>query len=105
MLKLKIFIITAAFLAGWQINGWRLNANLEQIHKQQALAIETMAIKLADAEQQMHQKNTQQIKQVVTYAARNPTDCVLSADGLQLWRDANASRTDDATLPTTASTR
>ena len=105
MLKLKLFIITAAFLAGWQINGWRLSANLEQISQQQAVAVEALAVQLAETEQALNLANNQKIKKVVTYAARNPTDCVLSADGLQLWRDANAARTDDATLPTAATTR
>ena len=87
---LVVVALNGAFYAGWMVNGWRIgNAQIVANNNQiSALAeIEQLA---AVSENSVLRFTADQSREVIKYVVKNPTDCSLSFDGLQLWQTANA---------------
>ncbi len=88
-----VVALNAAFCAGWMVNGWRIG-------NAQIIASQSQLSALAEIDQfsslmteQVHAANAANTREVIKYVVKNPTDCSLSFDGLQLWQTANAGTT------------
>ena len=82
--------LNAAFYAGWMVNGWRIgNAQIDASQSQLSALAEIDQFSSLMTEQ-VHAANAANTREVIKYVVKNPTDCSLSFDGLQLWQTANA---------------
>ncbi len=101
-----ILMIICAFGTGWQVNGWRLNSTKQDVNKHRINTLTEIEQSESMMAQQIHSTNAANTREVIQYVVKNPTDCRLSDNGLQLWRASNAgTSTTDPALPATAATR
>jgi hypothetical protein len=56
---LTIFVATIGFFAGWHVNGWRLNAEIESLHATWNEAYSNQVKATLDKEHDLNQLNTQ----------------------------------------------